>query len=105
MLAADLVFWPVIAFMIGCTSYFRPRIKGPRMAMQWGLDGKPIWTAPVAPGIWGLVALAILVRSAIWAAMTFAPEKVNGPDLGLLLCSLTFGASHFWILRAAARPR
>ncbi len=46
MLAADLVFLVAVGFMIACNLYFEPRIKNDRVAMQWGLDGKPTWSAP-----------------------------------------------------------
>jgi hypothetical protein len=46
MLAADYVFGASVAFVIGCSLYFRPRIRSDRIAMQWGLDGKPTWYAP-----------------------------------------------------------
>jgi hypothetical protein len=52
MLAADYVFGAAILIVIGCTSYFGPKIKGERIAMQWGVDGNPTWTAPKQMGLW-----------------------------------------------------
>lgn len=103
MLTADLAFWPIIAFMVGCVFYFKPHIKSPRMAMQWGLDGKPRWSAPTAFGIWSMVAVACLVRLVIWLGLTFTPDKVHKPEEGLLLSSIVLAAVHVWLLRKAAR--
>lgn len=50
-----------------------------------------------------MVAFLFSVRLLIWAAMTFMPEKVNGPDLGLVLFSLIADASHIFVLRRAAK--
>ena len=55
--------------------------------MQWALDGKPTWYASKAMALWGIVAFALAVRLLIWAAMTYVPDKVNGPEIGLLLFS------------------
>ena len=60
-MTADYAFWPAIAFMAGCSLYFGPRIKSGRMAMQWGFDGKPTWSAPKAVGLWGTVMLACVM--------------------------------------------
>jgi len=103
MLAADFVFWPVLAFIVGCNLYYGPWIKSARIAMQWGLDGKPIWSAPKAIALWGTAAFVLGVRVLIWAAMTYMPAKVNGAEVGILLFSIIVAAAHFWILRAAIR--
>ena len=103
MLGADYVFWPAVALLVGINLYYGPRIKTPRMAMQWGLDGKPTWYAPKAIGLWGMVVLALGVRLLIWAAMTYTPDKVHGPEIGLLLFSVVVTAVHLWVLRAAVR--
>ncbi|KRR02631.1 hypothetical protein [Bradyrhizobium valentinum] len=103
MLVADLVFWPAVAVLAGCNLYFGPRIKSARMAMQWGLDGEPTWCAPKAVGLWGMVAFALAVRLLIWGASTYAPEKVHGAEIGLLLFSVIVAAVHVLTLRRAAR--
>jgi hypothetical protein len=103
MLVADYVFWPAVAFIAGCNLYFTPRIRGDRIAMQWGFDGEPTWYAPKAVGLWGMVAFALAVRLLIWAASSYVPEKVHGAEIGLLLFSVIVAAVHLLMLRAAAR--
>ncbi|MDE5452328.1 hypothetical protein GWE18_05470 [Bradyrhizobium sp. CSA112] len=73
------------------------------MAMQWGLDGEPTWGAPKAVGLWGMVAFALAVRLLIWVASTYAPEKVHGAEIGLLLFSVIVAAVHVLTLRRAAQ--
>jgi hypothetical protein len=41
------------------------------MAMQWGFDGKPTWSAPKAVGLWFTVVFALFLRFVIWGAMTY----------------------------------
>jgi hypothetical protein len=41
LLSADYVFGAAVALVVACSLYFGPRIKGERVAMQWGSDGKP----------------------------------------------------------------
>jgi hypothetical protein len=41
MLAADYIFCTAVVVVVGCSLYFGPRIKGERIPMQWGFDGKP----------------------------------------------------------------
>ena len=103
MLAADYVFWTAIAFIVACNLYYAPRITSGRIAMQWGLGGKPTWFAPKAIALWGMVAFALAVRLLIWAAMTYAPEQVNGTEIGLLMFSVIAAGVHFWLLHKAAR--
>jgi hypothetical protein len=103
MLAADYVFWFAVALMAGISVYYGRRITDARVAIQWGLDGKPTSYAPKAIVLWGPLAFALAIRLMIWAAMTYTPEKVHGPDIGLLLFSIIAAASHFWVLRSAAR--
>jgi hypothetical protein len=103
MMMADFIFGPAVAFMVGCSLYFGPRINSDRMAMQWGFNGEPTWRAPKAIGLWGMVAFAVAVRALIWAAMTYLPENVHGAETGLLLSSIIVAATHVLILRAAAR--
>ena len=102
-MAADCVFWLAVAFIAGANLYYGPRIKGDRVAMQWGLDGKPTWHAPKTIALWGMLAFALVVRLLIWAAMTYTPDKVHGPEIGLLLFSIIVAAAHLWTLRSAAR--
>jgi len=103
MLTVDLAFWPAVALMVAANLRYGPRIKTDRVAMQWGLDGRPTWRAPKAIALWGAVACALAVRLLIWAAMTTNPDKVHGPEIGLLLASIVMVAAHFWTLRAAMR--
>jgi hypothetical protein len=102
-MTADYVFWSAIAFMAGCSVYFGPRIKADRMAMQWGLDGKPRWYAPKVFGLYGLVALALAVRFLIRMAVIYIPEKVHGVEVGLILLSVIVACAHLFTLQAAAR--
>jgi hypothetical protein len=71
--------------------------------MQWGLDGKPTWSAPKRPALWGMLALMLAVRGIIWAAMTYIPEKVHSPELGLVLFSIIIALAHLFMLSMAAR--
>jgi hypothetical protein len=103
VMMADYVFWPVVALMIGCSLYCRGRITSDRMAMQWGFDGKPTWSAPKAVGLWFTVVLALLLRFVIWAAMTYFPQTVHGAELGLLIGSVVLAVSHGILLVAASR--
>ena len=103
MLAADYVFWTAIAFIVGTNLYYGPRIKTDRMPMQWGLNGKPTWYAPKMVALWGSAAFALALRLLIWAAMTYAPDKVHGAEIGLLLVSVAVVAVHLFMLRAAVR--
>ncbi len=101
MSSADLIFWPVVALLAACNLYFAPRIRSDRIAMQWGFDGRPTWYAPKAVGLWGMVAFALAVRLLIWGLSTYAPTKVHGAEVGLLLFSVIFGASYVLMLRKA----
>ncbi len=103
MMTADYAFWSAIVFMTGCSLFFAPRIKSERMAMQWGFDGKPTWSAPKAAGLCATVVLALLTRLLIWLAMTWFPKTVHGAEPGLLMASIVFAASHLFVLVAAVR--
>ncbi|RKE71081.1 hypothetical protein DFP91_3337 [Pseudorhodoplanes sinuspersici] len=105
MLAADYAFWLAVAFIVACNFYYGPRIKSDRVAMQWGLDGKPTWHAPKQIALWGTVAFALIVRLLIWTAMTYAPSWTNSPEIGLLLFSVVLAAVHLWVLRGAAQAK
>jgi hypothetical protein len=104
MLTADIAFAAALLIMICCSLYFAPRI-GERIAMQWSLRGEPTWTAPKLAALWGPVAFAVLVRLVILLAMTYTPDKVNGPEIGVLGLSVVAAAAHFVTLYAAARKR
>jgi hypothetical protein len=47
----------------------------------------------------------VLIRLVIFLAMTYMPDKVNGPEIGVLLFSIVVAAVHFGMLYAAARKR
>jgi hypothetical protein len=100
---ADYAFWSAIGFMVVCSLYFRARIEGDRMVMQWGFDGKPNWSAPKPVGLWATVVLALFTRFLIWAAMTYFPQTVHNAEAGLLMASILFAVSHVIVLRAAVR--
>jgi hypothetical protein len=102
-MTADYVFWPTIALMAGSSLYYGARIKSDRMAMQWGLNGKPTWTAPKAIGLWLTVAIALSTRLLIWIAMTYFPQTVHGAESGLLMASIILLAAHLFVLKTAAR--
>jgi apolipoprotein N-acyltransferase len=103
VLNADFVFWPSVAFMATCNLYFGRRIGGDRIAMQWGLDGRPTWYASKAIGLWGVVGIALAVRLLIWIASTYIPTKVHGVEAGLLIASVVIAASHAFVLRKAVQ--
>ena len=103
MLTVDYVFWAAVIFVIGCNLIFEPRIKADRIAIQWGLDGKPTWYAPKRIALWGMVAFILVVRLLIWLCMTYTPALVHGADIGILGFSVIIAASHLFILMKAAR--
>lgn len=103
MLNADLVFWPCVVLMAACNLHFRSRIRTDRIAMQWGLDGRPTWYASSAMGLWGMVGFALAVRLFIWVASIYVPAKVHGAEAGLLIASGVITASHVFILREAVQ--
>jgi hypothetical protein len=100
---ADYAFWPAIAFMVLCSLYLGPRIKSGRTVMQWGLDGKPNWSAPKAVGLWAIVVLALFTRFLIWSAMAYVPQTVHSAEAGLLMSSIVFAVVHVIVLVAAVR--
>jgi hypothetical protein len=103
MLAADYIFCAAILIVVGCNLYFGPRIKGERMAMQWGVDGRPTWSAPKQIALWGMLAFMLAVRLLIWAASTYAPSRVHGVEIGILGVSVTAVAAHLYTLMAARK--
>lgn len=100
---AELVFWTSIVSMIACSLYLAPRIPRDWIAMQWGLDGQPTWSAPRLIGLWGLIAFALAIRAVIWATSTWTPHLVHGADLGLTLASGIMLISHLFVLLRAAK--
>jgi hypothetical protein len=105
MMAANCVFCAAVAFVVGCNLYFGPRIMGNRVAMQWGIDGKPTWQATKRTALWGMVVFMIAVRSLIWAAMAYTPNYVHDAEIGVLGFSVIFAAAHAFILGKAATAR
>jgi hypothetical protein len=103
MLAADFVFLIAVGFVIACNLYFEPRIKSDRIAMQWGADGKPTWSAPKRVALWGMVAFMLIVRVLIWASMTYTPETTHSPELGVALFSIIAALSHVFVLSKATK--
>ena len=103
MLSADLIFWPVVVLLAACNLYFGPRIRSNQIALQWGFDGQPTWHAPKALGLWGTVALALAVRLLICVLSTYAPSRVHGAEVGLLLFSIIIAASHVLVVRRATQ--
>jgi hypothetical protein len=102
-MTAEIVFWTAIVAMIAATLYLAPRITRSRMAMQWGIDGRPTWTAPKWAGAWGLVAVALILRAIIWAAATWTPQFVHGVEPGLVLMSVVLVLSHVFVLWRATK--
>jgi len=103
MLAADYVFAAAVAFVISCNFYFGPRIRRDRIAMQWGLDGKPTWYAAKGLALWGTVAFMLAIRFFIWLTSTYDPQRVHGVELGIVGFSVTVAAAHVFILTSAAK--
>jgi hypothetical protein len=101
MSSADLVFWPVVAFLALYNFYSGPRIRSDQIAMQWGSDGKAIWHAPKAIALWGMFVFALVFRLLIWILSTYVPSKVHGVELAVLIFSITFACSQVWIVRKA----
>jgi hypothetical protein len=53
--------------------------------------------------MWGMVALALIVRLLIYFAKTYTPDRVHSPEIGLLLASIIIAAVDIGILAVAAR--
>jgi len=66
-------------------------------------DGQPTWFLPKRAAMWGPVAFALAVRVSIYLAMTYAPTKVHGAELGVCLFSVLVAATHAGILYVASR--
>jgi hypothetical protein len=102
MLAADYAFAAALVVIVGCNLYFSPRIAGDKVAMQWGLDGKPTWYAPKWLAMWGAIAFMLVVRLFIWASMTYTPQYVHGAELGVLIFSMVMVVTQIYVLGQAA---
>ena len=103
MLAADIVFFAALAFVIGINLVYGPRITADRVAMQWGTDGRPTWTAPKPIALWWMVGFMLAVRAFIWAAATYFPEKTHGVEIAIVLFSLIAAAAHAFVVVKAMR--
>jgi len=101
IVSTDFVFCLAVAFVVGCNLYFGRRIDSERLAMQWGMDGRPTWYAPKAVALWGTVAFMLAVRLFIWASATYAPEKTHGVEIAVAVFPLVAAAAHFVVLRKA----
>jgi hypothetical protein len=105
MLPADYILLAAIIFVIGCSLYFKPRIGSDKVAMQWGLDGKPTWYAPTWIALWATAPFMIAIRIFIWAAMVYAPQTVHGADIGIAGFAIIMAGCHLFILKMAERSR
>jgi len=56
-------------------------------------------------GIWAVPALMRAVRLFIWAAMTWAPARVQWPEVAIVLLALIAASTHVFILMRAVRVR
>jgi Domain of unknown function (DUF1648) len=102
VLSADYVFAAALAFVVGCSLYFRPRIQSDRVAMQWGVAGRPNWYAPKWLALWGTVPFMLILRLFIWLAVTYTPQLVHGVQSGIVIMSVTVAAAHLYTLNKAA---
>ena len=84
MLPANYLFAASLVFIVACNLYFGRRIASDRVAMQWGLHGRPNWYAPKQLALWRTVAFALAVRLFIWLAATDAPRHVHGAQAGIV---------------------
>ena len=103
MLSVDYIFGAALALVIACSLYFGPRIKSARVAMQWGSDGSPTWTAPRSFALWGTPTFMVAIRLFIWIAMTYAPQSVHGVEIGVVGFSIVVAAAHILLLKTAER--
>ena len=103
MQMADGIFLVAVAVMVACSFYFSPRIARERIAMQWGLDGRPTWSMPKRYGLWALIVFALVVRAVVFVAVRLAPDKVHGAEQGLSAFALVVAICHAMILSRAAK--
>lgn len=101
MSPADYVFGLAVALFVTLNLYFAPRIERDRIAMQWGRNGEPTWSAPKWFAMWGVVVFMGAVRLFIWLVSTYAPQSVHGVELGIVIFSVVALASHLFVLMKA----
>ncbi len=103
MRTADIIFAAGVVLAIAASLYYAPRITSERVAMQWGWDGKPTWTAPKQFALWGMVAFMLALRLFIWFAETYLPQHVRGVEIGIAGVGIIAAAVHVFVLRKARR--
>ncbi len=79
-----------------------------RIPMQWGLDGKPTWTAPRGIGLWFAPILAVIVLGFVavvlrQAAPTTEATAAAGPVTVQIVVAASFVGAHFLHLRSVLR--
>jgi len=99
--AADCVFGAAIALVVGSNFYFGPRIKGERVAMQWGFNDRPTWHAPKWVALWGMVAFMLGIRLVVWLVSTYVPQSLQQAELGIAGFSVVVTAAHIFVLKMA----
>lgn len=105
MLPADYPFGLALAVVVALNLYFGPCIERERVAVQWGRNGEPTWYAPRWLAMWGMVAFMVAVRLFIWLASTYAPQRVHGVELGIVIFSVIAAGSHLFVLMKARAVR
>jgi hypothetical protein len=105
MLPADYVFGFAVALVVAFNLYFGHHIQRERVAMQWGRDGEPTWSAPKWLAMWGMIVFMAAVRLFIWLASTYAPERVHGAELGIVIFSVIAAGSHLLVMMKARAAR
>jgi hypothetical protein len=100
---SNLVFGLALIVMVAVSIVFAGRTTAPRLPMQWRLTGEPTWYAPRLVALWFLVGLAVLVRLVLVVVETYAPERLHGASLGLILFSVIIAVVHLGHLVAAER--
>jgi hypothetical protein len=101
MLPADYVSGLAVALVVTLNFYFGRRIEQDRIAMQWGRNGEPTWSAPKWFAMWGMVVFMGSVRLFIWLVSTYAPQSVHGVELGIVIFSVATLGSHLFVLMKA----
>ncbi|EIG60586.1 DUF1648 domain-containing protein [Bradyrhizobium sp. WSM1253] len=105
MLPADYAFCLALALVVTFNLYFGPRIERERVAMQWGRNGEPTWYAPKWLAMWGMIVFMAAVRLFIWLASTYAPQRVHGVELGIVIFSVIAAGSHLFVLMKSRAAR
>ena len=103
MFPADDVLIAAVVLMVCANLYYGARIACDRIAMQWGLDGKPTWHAPKRLYLWGSLVFVALVRFVIWLFATYDPQHVHGVNAGIVAFAVIEAAVHVFILKMAVR--